>query len=95
LSRLSDLLDVSVTIVSGVIIAILIISEFLEYRSTTMVASMVVEKNRRDKMWIQMNITFPHIPCACGFGVERDDNECGVDVLMFLSDWGGRYGRCG
>ncbi|KAI9004408.1 endoplasmic reticulum vesicle transporter-domain-containing protein [Hyaloraphidium curvatum] len=59
------------TLASAFFIAILIISEFLEYRSTTLVASMVVEKNRKDKLWIEMNITFPHVPCVL----------VGVDVM--------------
>ena len=52
-----------VTLVSAAIIIILIISEFFDYKRTTLQPSLLVDSNRRGKMRINVNITFPRIPC--------------------------------
>lgn len=53
----------AVTIISSIIISILFITEFIDYRSVHMEPLLTVDKTRKERMTINMNITFPHIPC--------------------------------
>jgi len=53
----------AVTIISSIIIIFLFISEFLDYRTVHMEPLLTVDKSRKERMTIYMNITFPHMPC--------------------------------
>jgi hypothetical protein len=52
-----------VTIISTLVIIILICSELIAYTTSTWRPSLVVDKSRKEKMPINFNITFPHMPC--------------------------------
>jgi hypothetical protein len=52
-----------VTLVSAIIILILLLGEFLDYRSIHLESSLVVDSGRKEKMSIDFDITFPKIPC--------------------------------
>ncbi|KXS17676.1 DUF1692-domain-containing protein [Gonapodya prolifera JEL478] len=60
-----------VTLISFVLVALLVISEFVEYWTPRMEPSLVVETARKERMWIDLNVTFPHMPCML----------LGVDVM--------------
>ncbi|KAI9193660.1 endoplasmic reticulum vesicle transporter-domain-containing protein [Polychytrium aggregatum] len=53
----------SITLVSAFFIVLLLISEFVDWRSVKLQPHIDVDKARNEKMTINMNITFPHIPC--------------------------------
>lgn len=52
-----------VTILSAIIITLLSLSEFADYRRIEYRPELAVDKARGAKMSINLNITFPHIPC--------------------------------
>jgi hypothetical protein len=54
-----------VTIISAIIIFILLSSEFADWLRVDMVPSLAVDKGRKEKMQININMTFPKIPCFC------------------------------
>ncbi|KAJ3336603.1 Endoplasmic reticulum-Golgi intermediate compartment protein 3 [Gonapodya sp. JEL0774] len=60
-----------VTLISFLLVALLVISEFVEYWTPRMEPSLVVETARKERLWIELNITFPHMPCIL----------LGVDVM--------------
>ncbi|KAG0378767.1 hypothetical protein BGX24_002861 [Mortierella sp. AD032] len=53
----------AVTLVSAVVIAVLLLGEFFDYRSIHTESSLVVDGGRKAKMAIDFDITFPKIPC--------------------------------
>ncbi|KAF9576232.1 Endoplasmic reticulum-Golgi intermediate compartment protein 3 [Mortierella alpina] len=53
----------AVTLVSAVIICILLLGEFWDYRSIHLESSLIVDSGRKEKMVIDFDITFPKIPC--------------------------------
>ena len=53
----------TVTLVSMLIVLLLVSSEFLDWKTVSMQPSIVVDVSRRDKMQINLNITFPNLPC--------------------------------
>lgn len=53
----------AVTLVSLILIAILVLSEFMAYRTIKQIPELVVDKGRKEKMTINLNITFPRVPC--------------------------------
>ncbi|KAJ3392135.1 hypothetical protein HDU92_008612 [Lobulomyces angularis] len=53
----------TVTFISAIIIFFLISSEFLDWNTVQLNPSLVVDRGRREKMQIHLNITFPHLPC--------------------------------
>lgn len=53
-----------VTIVSLALIMWLTISEWIDYRHVEHRPSLIVDKDRGQRMEINVNISFPHIPCA-------------------------------
>jgi hypothetical protein len=52
-----------VTLVSAVIILVLLLGEFMDYRSIHLESSLIVDSGRKEKMSIDFDITFPKIPC--------------------------------
>lgn len=52
-----------VTIISTLVIITLICSELIAYTASNWQPSLVVDKSRKEKMPINFNITFPHMPC--------------------------------
>ncbi|CAN6614324.1 ER-derived vesicles protein Erv46p [Trichomonascus vanleenenianus] len=52
-----------VTIVSLVVIAWLTISEFLDYRAVVYRPELIVDKARSERLSINLDITFPNMPC--------------------------------
>jgi len=53
----------AVTIISSIIIFFLFISEFMDYRKVHLEPLLTVDKARKERMSIYMNVTFPHMPC--------------------------------
>ncbi|RPB00824.1 DUF1692-domain-containing protein [Choiromyces venosus 120613-1] len=52
-----------VTLVSLCVVFILVIGEFREYRRIQVLPELVVDKTRGEQLPINLNITFPHVPC--------------------------------
>ncbi|KAL1935903.1 hypothetical protein VTP01DRAFT_37 [Rhizomucor pusillus] len=52
-----------VTVLSALLIAYLVMSEFIAYRTPTWQPELVVDRGRKDKMTIHFNVTFPKMPC--------------------------------
>ncbi|KAJ1568630.1 Endoplasmic reticulum-Golgi intermediate compartment protein 3, partial [Nowakowskiella sp. JEL0078] len=53
----------TVTLVSAVIISLLVITEFVDWRSVQIQPSLIVDRERKEKMWLNFNITFSKVPC--------------------------------
>jgi len=51
------------TILSAAIILSFMTIEFFDYRKVSMDTSIVVDKSRGEKLTINLNMTFPHVPC--------------------------------
>lgn len=56
-----------VTMLSAILIAVLVLSEFWAYRTITLKTDLIVDPKRKEKMPISLNITFPRVPCYCEF----------------------------
>lgn len=56
-----------VTLVSAFVIAVLLLGEFLDYRSVHTESSLIVDGGRKAKMAIDFDISFPKIPCYSTF----------------------------
>lgn len=52
-----------VTLISAAIILAFTTMEFLDYRRITIDTSIVVDKSRGERLTVNMNITFPRVPC--------------------------------
>ncbi|KAI8820151.1 endoplasmic reticulum vesicle transporter-domain-containing protein [Fimicolochytrium jonesii] len=52
-----------VTLASAAVIALLLLSEFIDWRTVTMQPSLEVDKARNEKMTINLNVSLPHVPC--------------------------------
>ncbi|KAG2235128.1 hypothetical protein INT48_006509 [Thamnidium elegans] len=61
--RVKTTTGASVTLISALIILSLVCSELIAYTTSTWRPSLVVDKSRKEKMPINFNITFPHMPC--------------------------------
>jgi len=51
------------TLVSAAIILAFTTMEFMDYRKITIDTSIVVDKSRGEKLTVNMNVTFPRVPC--------------------------------
>jgi len=51
------------TLFSFLLIVLLTLVEFVDYRRVTLQPSIVVDKSRGEKLVVNMNITFPAVPC--------------------------------
>ncbi|RIB15031.1 endoplasmic reticulum vesicle transporter-domain-containing protein [Gigaspora rosea] len=61
--RIKTYYGAALTILSTIIIITLLWSEFNEYRVTEIKPELVVDKSRKEKLTINLNITFPKVPC--------------------------------
>ncbi|CAG8601157.1 3304_t:CDS:2 [Diversispora eburnea] len=61
--RIKTYYGAALTIISAIIIIILLWSEFNEYRSTEIRPELIVDKSRKEKLTININVTFPRVPC--------------------------------
>ncbi|KAI8897906.1 endoplasmic reticulum vesicle transporter-domain-containing protein [Globomyces pollinis-pini] len=61
--RIKTVTGASVTLVSAFIICILVLSEFSDWYRIEMIPSLTVDGSRKELMQINMNMTFPKIPC--------------------------------
>ncbi len=55
-----------VTILSAAIILAFTTMEFFDYRRVSVDTSIVVDKSRGEKLTVNMNVTFPRVPCFRG-----------------------------
>lgn len=56
-----------ITFISAFMISLLLLSEWRDYRRVTIQPELVVDKSRGEKLTINLNITFPRIPCYCEY----------------------------
>ncbi|KAI8098694.1 endoplasmic reticulum vesicle transporter-domain-containing protein [Halteromyces radiatus] len=61
--RVKTTTGATVTIISILLIGYLVISEILTYTTPTWRPSLIVDKGRKEKLTINFNVTFPHMPC--------------------------------
>ncbi|CAG8519296.1 7769_t:CDS:2 [Paraglomus brasilianum] len=61
--RVKTYYGAALTIISAFIILYLLLSEFADYRTPEMRTELIVDKGRKAKLTINVNITFPKIPC--------------------------------
>ncbi|KAN0060602.1 ER-derived vesicles protein erv46 [Thecaphora frezii] len=52
-----------ITLISTVLIVVLTIGEFVDYRTVHLKPSLEVDRSRGEKLTVNMNITFPRVPC--------------------------------
>lgn len=57
----------SVTIVSGIIMALLFLSELNDYLTPELTEELLVDTSRGPKLRINLDIVFPHISCTCKY----------------------------
>jgi hypothetical protein len=55
----------TVTLVSLCIIISLTLVEFADYRRVGIEPSIVVDKSRGQKLVVDLDVTFPRVPCYC------------------------------
>ncbi|KAJ1565124.1 hypothetical protein HK405_013106, partial [Cladochytrium tenue] len=53
----------AVSLISYALILVLLLSEFADWQTVQVIPSLDVDKARKEKMWINLNITFPKVPC--------------------------------
>jgi len=54
-----------VTLIAAAIILSFTSLEFLDYRKVFTETSIVVDKSRGEKLTVNLNVTFPRVPCFC------------------------------
>lgn len=52
-----------ITLVSALLIVVLTIGEFVDYRTVHLRPSLEVDRSRGEKLTVNMNVTFPRVPC--------------------------------
>jgi hypothetical protein len=61
--RIKTVTGATVSIVSTVLILFLLFSEFTDWLRVEMIPSLQVDKSRKERMQINLNMTFPNLPC--------------------------------
>ncbi|KAG0171221.1 Endoplasmic reticulum-Golgi intermediate compartment protein 3 [Apophysomyces sp. BC1034] len=61
--RVKTTMGAMVTVFSAIVIAFLVLSELIAYRTPSWRPELVVDKSRKEKMMIRFNVTFPKMPC--------------------------------
>ncbi|KAJ3116014.1 hypothetical protein HDU96_010662 [Phlyctochytrium bullatum] len=61
--RIQTSAGAAVTLISAAIILLLLVSEFVDWQAVQVHPSLDVDRARKEKMTINLNITFPRIPC--------------------------------
>lgn len=56
------------TLLSAALICTLTLVEFVDYRRVNLQPSIVVDRSRGEKIIVDLNITFPRVPCYRAFG---------------------------
>lgn len=56
-----------VTLISAAIILSVSMMEWMDYRKVNMDTSILVDKSRGEKFTVNMNLTFPRVPCFRAF----------------------------
>ena len=57
------MLNVTVTLLAAAIIISFTTMEFFDYRRVKVETSMVVDRSRGEKLTVNLNVTFPRVPC--------------------------------
>ncbi|KAJ2507151.1 ER-derived vesicles protein erv46 [Coemansia sp. RSA 2052] len=74
------------TIVAGVVIALLAGHEFLAYRRVDVAAELVVDSERMEKMHINLDVAFPRAPCMLlGLDVMDSSGEQQVNLFQHVA----------
>lgn len=55
------------TLLSAAFIFSFMTIEFMDYRRVSVETSIVVDRSRGEKLTVNMNVTFPRVPCFCKF----------------------------
>lgn len=56
-----------VTLISFSIILASVLIEFIDYRRIRIEPSIVVDRSRGEKLVIEMDVSFPRVPCSRGY----------------------------
>lgn len=57
------MIELAVTLFSFSLILLLTLVEFIDYRRVHLEPSILVDKSRGEKLVVNINITFPRVPC--------------------------------
>ncbi len=52
-----------ITLISALLIVVLTIGEFVDYRTVHLKPALEVDRSRGEKLTVNMNVTFPRVPC--------------------------------
>lgn len=55
------------TLIAAAIIVSFTTIEFFDYRRVNVDTSIVVDRSRGEKLTVNMNVTFPRVPCYCEY----------------------------
>ncbi len=55
------------TLIAAAIITSFTTIEFFDYRRVNVDTSIVVDRSRGEKLTVNMNVTFPRVPCYCEY----------------------------
>ncbi|KAI8319640.1 DUF1692-domain-containing protein [Martensiomyces pterosporus] len=70
------------TVITGIIIAVLVANEFLAYRAVELLPELVVDKERMEKMHINLDVSFPKAPCVL-LGLDIMDSSGEQQINLF------------
>ncbi|KAJ1962190.1 ER-derived vesicles protein erv46 [Dipsacomyces acuminosporus] len=70
------------TVITGLIISVLVFNEFLAYRTVELLPELVVDKERMEKMHINLDVSFPKAPCVI-LGLDIMDSSGEQQINLF------------